>query len=282
MKQTTLLLGVLVVLAGGYLLFFYDAETPSTEASEEVSGVAVEVDLEGAMVDGPALVTIEDEGGKRHVMAVPSMGLPLCAAFENIADVYTIEPGDTVSVKGDVNAADQIIPCESADHYLTVVSSITNTEVGYEFSYTKSPNGYVVVQNTQPQDENFVSGVMLFDRAEYEVFLASTEPREGPPAIGVRVYENPEQLDAPVWVSDKPLESNISLALGDPEEVVVGEANAVHYVADGLFPLDTYVVAHAGNIYVLTVMYPDEASRIYLDFQDIVSDFEFIRTPDQE
>lgn len=249
----------------------------------QVRGIVTEVDLEGVALDGPALITLQGEDGETHVIAVPSMGLPLCPAYENISNSFAVAVGDRVEVLGDVNESDQIVPCEDPAHYLSITGVETNTEIGYSFEYPKGAEGYVVVREGIESDHaDFVSGLQLFEEQEYQLLQQSTEPREGPPVINFRVYENTESLDPSVWALQNNSESNIELAFEDPEEAVVGGANAVLYTADGLFPIETYVIAHGGYMFILSVMYPDMEAKIYQDFQDIVDSFTFIQAEGQE
>lgn len=96
-------------------------ETP-TEVTEtrDARGVVTNIDLEGMMVDGPGLITIRTDADAVAVIAIPSMGLPMCPAKEFIADLATITEGDTVSVRGEVNVDGRIMPCASVDHYLKI------------------------------------------------------------------------------------------------------------------------------------------------------------------
>lgn len=262
---------IVVVLAVGYFMLFRNDKPQGLE------GVVLDVNLDQIAFDGPSLVTIE-VSGEEKIIAIPSMGLPLCPAFENIAPTDSIEIGDRVLVLGEINEEGQIVPCSSSNHYLKVFSAVSDDVLGYEVSYYKGPEGYVLINNVDSTDPDFISGFSLFNRNEYEEFINSKDAREGPPAIQVRVYKNTEKLWPAVWVTKKPLESNISLAFSEPEEAVVGGANAVKYTADGLFPIETYAVAHDSNIYLLTVMYPDTESSIYKDFQSFVASFNFTKT----
>ena len=160
-----------------------------------------------------------------------------------------------------------------------VTETIESDEFGYQFTYPRDT--YVYIEGEESQHADFLSGFMLFDQEEYQEFEESTEPREVPPAIAVRVYDNSDNLSASVWAMQNPRESNSELAFGEPEEAVVGGANATHFVADGLWPINTYVVANGDNVYVLTGMYPDQEAPIYQDFQDIVDSFMFIQTSAQ-
>lgn len=272
----------LVVVGGVYLLFFHHSGTRDTATGPGMAeGVVREVNLDQVAFDGPALITIQTEKDGERVIAVPSMGLPLCAAFSHIADPFALEVGDNVEVKGAEDEEGRIVPCESAEHYLRAEGVVRDTTIGYRFTYPKGPSGYVLVSDTETTHADFVSGVILFDRAEYEEFLRATDAREGPPAMHVRVYENTQNLDAPVWTDRNQNESNVHLAFGEPEETTLAGANAVRYTADGLFPTDTYVVASHGYIFVLMGSYFDRESALYKDFQDLVRSFTFTQTAQQ-
>lgn len=97
-------------------------ETGEEAVEGEVRGTVVSVNTEQAMVDGPVLITVRSQDEKEAVVAVPSMGLPLCAASTNMADAFALTAGQYIEVRGAVGADGTIIPCESADHYLRVVA----------------------------------------------------------------------------------------------------------------------------------------------------------------
>lgn len=266
---------VLLAVVGSYFAFRDDTTDSVDTSHPTVTGVASAVDLDQVAFDGPYVVTITDADGNEHVIEVPSMGIQLCAAADRIASVGDIEVGDTVHVHGIINETGAIVPCESDDHFLIVTGTYTDETSGYQFNYTKSPDGYVLVDTT--------GGISLFDRAEYEAFIASAslDAREGPPALGVAVYANDENQSAAVWSTENSDLTNEGLAIGAPEEAVVGGANAVYFVADGLWPLHTYVVAHDSKMYVLTAMIPDGRDALLQDFMALVDTFTFVQTPDQ-
>lgn len=117
-------------------MFLYERAGVAAAPSEEVpgedvpfddrayAGVITAIDLEQMMVDGPARIVIRTDADAEAVILVPSMGLPLCAAREALADVYALKVGQRVEARGSVGAeADSIVPCQSAEHYLRVVGS---------------------------------------------------------------------------------------------------------------------------------------------------------------
>lgn len=126
MKSKLLTAGIsLVVLVGIFFAlnsYIYNEKQADFKVGEvtAVKGTVLAVDLEQMMYDGPAVITLKAESGDVTNIAVPSMGLPLCAAYKNnnIGDVSLIKPGDEFEVRGTVSENGAIVPCESADHYL--------------------------------------------------------------------------------------------------------------------------------------------------------------------
>ena len=271
---------LIIVLVGGYFLLTL-TNTEGLPEDKTVSGEVTNVNLDAITLDGPVLITLSTETGE-EVIAVPSMGLPLCAAVANIGDVYTLAEGDQVTVTGSVDEEGRIVPCESESHELLISSTMQDAVLGFEFTYRKGPDGYITLEDTESTDPSFVTGITLFNKAEYELFTQATDAREGPPAINVRVYENTENLSSFVWPERNQQESNIGLVLGDVEETVVGGANAAHYTVDGLYPMSTYVVANGDHVYVLSGAYLDQSSDIYKDFEALVQSFTFIQIAGQE
>lgn len=112
----------LIVIAAVIIIGWLVLRPDSVEA---VSGSVVSVDLSSIAFDGPAIITIEADDGSRQEIHVPSFGLALCAAKDNIADVYTMKAGDKIEVNGTRDEDGAIVPCAEDDHYLRVTSSAT-------------------------------------------------------------------------------------------------------------------------------------------------------------
>jgi hypothetical protein len=115
---------IIALLIVGYVFFLPKTEVEENNieiAQEEiVEGIILNIDLEGAVIDGPALVTVSTDGDGEKVVAVPSMGINLCAAAPNIVDVYTLSVGDIVSARGLIDEEGRIVPCNDESHYLRV------------------------------------------------------------------------------------------------------------------------------------------------------------------
>ena len=81
--KTVIGIGVLLIaLVGGYFLLTL-TNTGELPEDKSVSGTVTNVNLDAIALDGPVLITLLTEAGE-EVIAVPSMGLPLCAAAVQI------------------------------------------------------------------------------------------------------------------------------------------------------------------------------------------------------
>ena len=278
MKKIALIIVVILAVATAYFLFVGDNTEEGVLSTQTKSGEVTEVSLDQMAFDGPGILKAEDNDGNIFTIAVPSMGIQLCSARENIAEISNVAVGDMVEVSGILDENSQVVPCQDEDHYLRITGYMTDSVYGYEFEYLKGPDGYITLEDNESTDSDYVTGITLFNKKEYEILKQSLDAREGPPSINLRIYRNSENLHAPVWAERKPLETNINLAIGEPSESVVGGANATFFIADGLYPIDTYVVANGEHVYVLMGSYLDRDSEIYRDFQKLVSSFTFIPT----
>lgn len=86
----------------------------------EIEGRIVNIDLEQAAFDGPYVIVVEEEDGADQVVHVPSMGMALCAARDNIVSPSELSVGMEIEVMGTLTAQGVIVPCESPDHYVRV------------------------------------------------------------------------------------------------------------------------------------------------------------------
>lgn len=280
-RAIVVILGTLVIVIGLFFLlnsYIYHEKQATEEVTPEITnvvteGVVTEVNTDQIAFDGPALITFTEVDGTARTIAVPSMGINLCAAAAAIADVSLITLGDTVRVSGTLGENNHIVPCESADHYLTVERPYENESLGIAFSYRVAPEGYVL---TEPEtDSSIVDALVLQLKSDVEMMEGVTET-EAPPAMSVYVYENTANQSAQVWVDAHPSEANTALMIGESTDTVVGGANAVAYTIDGLYPARTIVVLHGSYVYVLTGAYLDVESTIAQDFMPLVASFMFI------
>ncbi len=269
-----LIIGIIAVcVVGGYFFLRGDTEVGVDVKDRTVTGVVTQVSLEAVMFDGPALITIRDADELIHTIAVPSMGILLCPANSRIASPFDAEVGDRVSVRGSVDEEGRITPCASEDHFLTLTADVVNENAQFAFTYTKGREGLVLINTSGSTHIDFVSGVMLMDKREYELLQASTDAREGPPAITVSVYKNPKDLSPREWALENTLESNSKFAMGDITDVTLAGLQGVQYTADGLYPMDTIVTTHGAFILLLSGAYIDPNDGIKEAFNSILSSF---------
>lgn len=125
------IVGIAVLVGGFFLLNNYiytekqgeelDApnDTPITMSEE---GTIVSINTDQAAFDGPFLITIKTKTGATSVIALPSMGLPLCPAYQkgSILDIALMKVGDRILVRGASSVPGSVIPCESEDHYIRI------------------------------------------------------------------------------------------------------------------------------------------------------------------
>ncbi len=276
-----------LIIGIGVLVAWPEPPAPAPEAPvvpEPVSltlvGVITEVNFEQVAFDGPSLVTMLVSGtDESRVVAVPSMGLPQCVAAADIADAYQLAPGDRIEVRGLLIDNGHIVPCAEAGHYLKASRTEEKTESGFTFTYKKGPNGYVLEENTlESSDEalELLYSAVFTNTAEYAAFVASEDAVESPQNYQVRVFENGGALSPLQWITNYAEESGNERMLGEPEETVIAGAPALRYVADGLYPMHTFVVASGEYMYMIVGMYDDPQSLLASDYGDFVANIVFL------
>lgn len=156
----------------------------------------------------------------------------------------------------------------------------SQSDVGLKFDYPGGPEGYVVNER-MPVDlgtgliKNII--LMLTEDTLHEPPVGG----EGAPVILVSVFENTKKQFPRAWADENIQYSNINLIMGEVEETVVGGANAIRYMADGLYASENVVVAHGDHVYVITGQFMDQDSPIRHDYQTLVESIRFIPTPEQ-
>ena len=152
-----------------------------------------------------------------------------------------------------------------------------NSDIGVQFSYRSSPNGYTVKeQYPDGKGGELVQTITLIRNED----LNKPTPlgSEGAPTITINVFENTKKESAQTWADTHNIYSSINLKSSQVSETVVGGVKAIRYKADGLYLSDNVVVAQGDYIYMISGMYIDENSEIRKDFQPILDSFSFIKT----
>jgi len=129
-KITKIIISIVVLLLAFFLIdrFIYNEKQSDDTGVKQLgtltlAGTVTGVDVANMTVDGPGVVTFVTEIGETYNIAVASMGRNMCVAKDDIADVYTIEIGDYVSVRGEGNSEGFITPCMDEGDYLRVEKS---------------------------------------------------------------------------------------------------------------------------------------------------------------
>ncbi len=240
------------------------------------AGLVTEVVRGNLAADVPASVRFAGSDGVMYQVILPGMELPNCASRAALALPTVVSPGDRVEVRGQKGEDGAIRPCMDKADYFRVIGTVSQSDVGMVFAYRKGPRGYrdMTPATTLSNHEHFVRGLVLVYEDDAEVANRGGA-QEGPPAITVRSYRNPERLSAALWAAQHSAESNSNLVLGSATEAVVGGANAVTYRADGLYPSVVYVVAHGSYVHVFSAAYLDESAPQPGDLEAILTTVTF-------
>lgn len=168
----------------------------------------------------------------------------------------------------------------SQDSLNNQFTKYSGTDVGIEFDYRSGPKGYVVDERMPVDLGGDLVEVIILQRAED---LKNEPPvaGEGSPVITISIFNNSKKQFPQNWADKNIQYSNINLKTGDVSEAVVGGANAINYMADGLYTSENFVVAHGDNIYVITGQFMDKDSDLRRDFKSIVDSIKFIPTANQ-
>lgn len=169
--------------------------------------------------------------------------------------------------KIDKNRNDEILDNQHATY--------TSEDVGLSFDYKTGPKGYVLEERLPVDLGTGLVKNILLQRTE-DTLRPIPEGGEVSPMIVISIFENPKKQFAGVWADKNTQYSNINLKQGEIKEVVVGGANAIRYIADGLYTSDNTVVAHGDSIYVFSGQFLDKDSSIYSDFNSLIESVKFI------
>ncbi|HEU0085369.1 MAG TPA: PsbP-related protein [Candidatus Paceibacterota bacterium] len=163
-----------------------------------------------------------------------------------------------------------------------IYTTYSSDELGFLFEYRLAPDGYVL-EEREPSDSDASTLQKTLILMQVEDSLQEMpEGGEGPAVISISIFENSKKQFPQTWADENLAHSNVNLVMGEISEAVVGGANAIRYMADGLYASENVVVAHGDNIYVITGQYLDESSTLRQDFAPLLESIAFIPEPGQE
>lgn len=154
----------------------------------------------------------------------------------------------------------------------------TEDETGLRFTYRAGADGYVVQElaRSAATESVFVKLVTLTPRRDHERFIRDMEASEGPPSIGIAIFERAAGVSAEQWVRNNPSLSNTDLMVGDiSSDITVDGVEAVQYRIDGLYLNDMVAVSHGGYLYLFSGAFLEEDSEIRRDFAALLDSVSF-------
>jgi hypothetical protein len=158
---------------------------------------------------------------------------------------------------------------------LVAVDLETTNVANLEFTYKKSPKGYVLINNHVEWPENIIKSISLFNKQDYEWFSKPDFLGEGPPSINISVFSNSDKLSPLEWSQANALASNIELVFEEPIVSRLADVEGVSYIVNGLFIFSTYVLSYNEQIYLLSGAYYEEGDVYQKDFEELLSTIKF-------
>jgi hypothetical protein len=301
-----IILGVVIIVIGFSVLYYSFVSTEQKDTNPEITQYFQEEMFKASTSGG--LIPIEGFDAGLLLGAFPDL---VAADFDGVQafeGVYTIEDNQavfkrtqsqpissaesTVSTEGYVTLLENVstrlnLPVQTEADIDALIIEISSSDSlkkyedganGISFSYRTGENGYVLQEHVKDAyaDPLFIKVYTLMLKSDYEFMQTMTDASEGPPTINIAIFKNAKKQSASVWIDENPSLSNINLLTGVIDrDAVVGGANAVRYMIDGLYKTDTVVVAHGGLMYVISGAFLDENSGIHQDFETFLDSIIF-------
>lgn len=146
------------------------------------------------------------------------------------------------------------------------MGQFTNEEVGLQFEFDSTSDGYIL---TEPENINSIKTLVL-ESAHDQNQINS----EGGPTITIEVFNPGPNTTPNDWISSYEHSNYISGSI--LKNVEIDNKTAVNYTWDGLYQGETTTLAHKGWIYSISVMYNDKNSKIYTDYQTLLSSIKIL------
>lgn len=147
-----------------------------------------------------------------------------------------------------------------------------STDLGIAFEY---PPEYTLQTHHEGTAERAWTTLTLIDSKALQS-ATDNGASEGPPAIAIQVFSNPEQYSVEQWIrgvsySNYKLSSDETLT----PATVAGESGLT-YRYSGLFETNVVVVAHDASMYMLSVDWLTSDDQNVKDFQTLLEHVQFI------
>lgn len=143
-----------------------------------------------------------------------------------------------------------------------------SAQYGISFTY---PDTYNMTEHDAGTGERMTHSVVLIDKG-----FQPMQDSEGPPAIAVTIFENPENLSLENWITTTSY-SNYKLTTDETlRATTVGGRPALAYTHSGLYETDAVVVMNNGRVYMFTAGWLTAGDQTRADLQTILSSVEFV------
>ncbi len=145
----------------------------------------------------------------------------------------------------------------------------------YGFAYTYPTDEY-----TRFTPEDATSGMLVFtesvlDTDDYKDLQESEIPREGPRALTISVYRNPQSLSTREWITQNDVSNYKLSADGTISTVTLGQTEFLTYQFDGLYRADAYVYSNNGYVYLFTNMWENPQSAMKKDMEEVIASLQW-------
>lgn len=155
-------------------------------------------------------------------------------------------------------------------------SIFSSPSLGLEFQYPTGADGYILKEiDSLEAPADLVREIVLTRTEDADKNLPAEG--EGPPTLTLLVFKNTSKQWPQIWADQHVQYSNINLKIGEVSETTVGGANAIRYIADGLYASQNIVLAHGDYVYMISGMFIDKNSPLYSDFEPLVKSVRFIQ-----
>lgn len=171
-------------------------------------------------------------------------------------------------------------------------NTLSRPDINLEFTYPFGEGGYSVAEAPAVETPvgNLLGGFILSPAQMTETPGAY----EGEPVISIFVIDERKNASTSPTITTPEVEyatkkeelealatkytsfTGIDLLMSEVSTTSLDGVEAIHYVADGLYPRDTYLAKAFGKLYLFVGQYNDPADKIHQDFETIVKSVSFI------
>jgi hypothetical protein len=167
------------------------------------------------------------------------------------------------------------------------VYEVNRPDIYFSFKYNEDGEVYNLSQtnaDVSVMDGFMRAGFVLTNKEEFEE-AKNRKGGEGPKSISVFVFENTasstvdgetREIKLRNWALLNDPMTGFNRKLAEPELLALDGVDALHYIADGLYQSDTYLVSYHGLVYLFIGQFDSKEDEIYKDFEKLMSSMTFL------